>query len=459
MRNKILSEHMLNDEAPLPIMYVSRNNTVSLNGHEYSLNSLNEYSIRSPGFVHTVDGKEAPTVPQGLLWKGQGENGASVLLVRNENGTPNHIAIKDGDSMTSLCSMPGDSSGAMVAISAADYDYDLMNSMYRYGEDVQVSVEGRGTYNDNPDGIRRALHALDAQPSKQRSNATKPANLHRQLQGCGSFTAMEVAVVYDSSFCSQNGGTPEGAQGRVEAIVAMASQHYEVDGLCITLQISNLEGYCDSATDIYRDVIQSPDLLGIFQNHWNSDRQDRPRDAAHLFTGTDFSSDGVIGVAFVGQVCQLGAAYGIDWMTFTDDLNTQALLFAHELGHNAGAPHLDGDTGNIMNPVINGGENGFGSSINDMNGYLGTQSCLSNSDQSGSCGNGSRGDGVCADGTCCSQWGWCGTSAEHCEGGDVTPPTSEGTCGNASRGDGVCADGTCCSQWGWCGTSEEHCSG
>jgi hypothetical protein len=31
-----------------------------------------------------------------------------------------------------------------------------------------------------------------------------------------------------------------------------------------------------------------------------------------------------------------------------------------------------------------------------------------------SCGGGSRGDGVCADGTCCSQWGWCGTSADHC---------------------------------------------
>jgi hypothetical protein len=38
-----------------------------------------------------------------------------------------------------------------------------------------------------------------------------------------------------------------------------------------------------------------------------------------------------------------------------------------------------------------------------------------------------------------------------------TPPT--GTCGSGNRGDGVCADGTCCSQYGWCGTSAEHCSG
>jgi hypothetical protein len=80
---------------------------------------------------------------------------------------------------------------------------------------------------------------------------------------------------------------------------------------------------------------------------------------------------------------------------------------------------------------------------------------------SGTCGNGNRGNGVCADGTCCSEYGWCGTSTEHCSGGGGgSPPTpSSGTCGNGNRGNGVCADGTCCSKYGWCGTSTEHCSG
>ena len=30
------------------------------------------------------------------------------------------------------------------------------------------------------------------------------------------------------------------------------------------------------------------------------------------------------------------------------------------------------------------------------------------------CGNGKRGNGDCADDACCSEWGWCGISAEHC---------------------------------------------
>jgi chitinase len=36
-------------------------------------------------------------------------------------------------------------------------------------------------------------------------------------------------------------------------------------------------------------------------------------------------------------------------------------------------------------------------------------------------------------------------------------PTPSGTCGEGNRGDGVCANGQCCSQWGWCGTTSEHC--
>lgn len=45
----------------------------------------------------------------------------------------------------------------------------------------------------------------------------------------------------------------------------------------------------------------------------------------------------------------------------------------------------------------------------------------------GSCGGGNHGNGICADGACCSEFGWCGTSIEHCGGGAPTPgpaPTS-----------------------------------
>jgi len=45
---------------------------------------------------------------------------------------------------------------------------------------------------------------------------------------------------------------------------------------------------------------------------------------------------------------------------------------------------------------------------------------------SGTCGNGNVGNGVCPDGTCCSQYGWCGTTEEHCDEAPPVPATSPG---------------------------------
>ena len=80
----------------------------------------------------------------------------------------------------------------------------------------------------------------------------------------------------------------------------------------------------------------------------------------------------------------------------------------------------------------------------------------------GTCGNGNMGNSICSNpGECCSQYGWCGTSAEHCGGSPPGPgPTPGGeTCGNGNVGNGICSNpGECCSPFGWCGTSTEHCS-
>merc|ERR1719203_2455055 len=37
-------------------------------------------------------------------------------------------------------------------------------------------------------------------------------------------------------------------------------------------------------------------------------------------------------------------------------------------------------------------------------------------------------------------------------------PTPSIPCGDGNIGNGVCVDGTCCSQWGWCGTTSDHCN-
>jgi peptidoglycan/xylan/chitin deacetylase (PgdA/CDA1 family) len=91
----------------------------------------------------------------------------------------------------------------------------------------------------------------------------------------------------------------------------------------------------------------------------------------------------------------------------------------------------------------------------------------------GSCGG--SGGKTCANsvfGNCCSQYGWCGSSGDHCGTGcnasfgncsgggsaPAKPVSTDGTCG--SQGGKTCrgsAFGNCCSLYGWCGSSADHC--
>jgi hypothetical protein len=84
-------------------------------------------------------------------------------------------------------------------------------------------------------------------------------------------------------------------------------------------------------------------------------------------------------------------------------------------------------------------------------------------------------------GNCCSQYGWCGSTADHCStgcnsvfgtcGSSTPKPTTtplktslDGTCGGTTGStcvgfvhNGVKSE--CCSQYGYCGNSADHCSG
>jgi len=83
-------------------------------------------------------------------------------------------------------------------------------------------------------------------------------------------------------------------------------------------------------------------VLNAFTNYWNANFSSTPRDVAHLWTGKNLG--GPNGVAWMGVVCgDPAAAYGIS------DLETIAPfrvgIPAHEIGHNFGADHCDGQAG------------------------------------------------------------------------------------------------------------------
>ncbi|KAF6256157.1 hypothetical protein COO60DRAFT_1530799 [Scenedesmus sp. NREL 46B-D3] len=93
-----------------------------------------------------------------------------------------------------------------------------------------------------------------------------------------------------------------------------------------------------------------------------------------------------------------------------------------------------------------------------------TGGCSSTAVSGGACGSGT----CCPSGQCCSQYGWCGTTSQHCTtgcqsswgtcGGTPNPCTSTAASGGSCGGGTCCPSGQCCSQWGYCGTTSQHCS-
>ncbi|KAL6702409.1 hypothetical protein ACN47E_002051 [Coniothyrium glycines] len=95
-----------------------------------------------------------------------------------------------------------------------------------------------------------------------------------------------------------------------------------------------------------------------------------------------------------------------------------------------------------------------------------------NVSKDGKCGV--QGGAICTNsgfGNCCSQYGWCGSTADHCAGSTTptnpTTPSNTPATGNVSKdgkcgvqGGATCANsgfGNCCSQYGWCGSTSAHC--
>ncbi|KAL8656530.1 MAG: hypothetical protein Q9210_000167 [Variospora velana] len=81
------------------------------------------------------------------------------------------------------------------------------------------------------------------------------------------------------------------------------------------------------------------------------------------------------------------------------------------------------------------------------------------------CGPANR-NNKCFSGLCCSQAGYCGNTTDYCGAGcrsdfgdcsATTGPVGDGTCGPAF-GNKQCRSGQCCSAAGYCGTTKEYCA-
>jgi len=339
---EIIKKYDLKVGSEVEIGLITDENLLKIGDEIYDLNDALPYPIYTAKSTYMFNGEEQSLPEVRVFYKKIGDE--VVTILKAEDGTTDGISIysEEGDLRVSYENV-GDNEFA--AIQSNSIDYETLSENFHYGD-----------MEDKPALNLRHLVSSDESASGKTHVA------------CESFKEIELAVAYESSFCSKNSGTKSASDQKVIQVVAGVSIKYQQTGLCTKVNIVYMEGYCDSATDPYKEFVDLNNsgcgnigLLQGFQGYWNANRQNVKRDDAQLFSGSglECEQDGrcVIGCAYTGALCG-SFAYGVNYVMYTGNSNLQQVLVAHELGHNCGANHYIPE-GHIMNPSNSGGSNGF----------------------------------------------------------------------------------------------------
>jgi hypothetical protein len=333
-------------------------------GPEYDLSQLKPYTdlfdaeyfvTFSNGQIMDMRSGENFTAP---IWRGTYEDGAQVqaVLADDDESSFSYVEIH----------RPG-----VVATVILDNSVQLLSD----NAEIVVFDDAPPLPFDYPiilenEGNRRLREALT----------------DRKLQAsCSSYTAVKVAIVYDTEFCFAY-GSHANARSRISAIVASASMHYERE-LCVKLQLTTVSSP-DTACDNSRSVTfasfnrgtacgTTTSFLSNFRA-WILTKRDSLNigldSIVHLFSG--YGATGTLGCAWIGTYCDPKFAFGIEYITARSRVFDQGVMFAHEAGHNMGATHIASTSTNyIMQPRLSSGLDGFGaSSAKSILSFLGSSS-------------------------------------------------------------------------------------
>lgn len=190
----------------------------------------------------------------------------------------------------------------------------------------------------------------------------------------------QVGIEADFPYYQANGSSTTNTQNDITGIVNAMDLIYRTD---VQIVFSVTQIIVNTSTDPYTSS-SAGTLLGQFANYWNAVRGNVTRDVAHLFTGRPMgqTSNGAIGIAYLGVVCNLGSAYSVSQSRFTSNFAYRVAVTAHEIGHNFGAGHCDAAPPcNIMCSGVGGCANNPSTfsqgERNQINAYRQTVGCLS----------------------------------------------------------------------------------
>jgi hypothetical protein len=234
--------------------------------------------------------------------------------------------------------------GVYTTFSSNDVDQGQLNQ-FSYGHD------------DSDSSSRRYLEeeAADGRSTSTTTTTTTASASHRSLAACTEYRVIRVSINYDSRYCADHDNDQDEVEAHIQQVVALVNFYYEQEGLCKRVELCVLHGYCNESNGgdtFFRDMVtssslvcnDSSSLLDNFRQHLNDgNRLSGQCDAYHLLfgsnpDGTHPFAGGVIGCAYTNSICN-NYSSGANYFGYTTNMELQATLLAHELGHNVGAGH------------------------------------------------------------------------------------------------------------------------
>lgn len=359
-----LDKLMINKDVPIETQDVNTGEFVA-KGKKYKIKTAKEISVFTNDATYIVDGTKMKP-PASTAFRIDDGNDV-IIFSKDTKGTLKAATVVD------------------KVTGSAEYFESMSNGMIAKIEEKNINNEEmkKFFYEHLPsfEGNDEFLSQSEFHTRKLTTSVT-----NRKLQtSCSQYKVIDLALAFESSYCSQHTDL-DGATAEINNLVAIVSAKYQQAGLCTKVKISHLEGHCDPNNDPYKaavDLNQSgcggPGLLNEFRTYWVNNRSNVQRDSAHLISGTGLECDSsgcVIGCAYVGVLCNQAVGYGVNYVTFTGNTNLQAVLLAHELGHNAAANHYN-IYEHIMYPSVNPASLGFSATtINSFLTHFDQVSCI-----------------------------------------------------------------------------------
>jgi len=353
------------------VLPAAQANGVSVSHYE----SLQRLSIRSAGISnHSIAQQLQRATRVDLSFDAMGrtfdlrlEPNGSLLSVESRNALPNGIGIFRGQ----LANNPD--SWARIVV----FDDMPRGVIWDGSEMYAVEAPGDSVLKSSGPIIYRLADTL-IEPGSMScasqefagSGAAVLANLSGELaavvaQAPGAVSEITMAAIGDSLFTNDMGGDADA----VAAIIARLSivDGYFSEQVGVQIDVQHFETFSDPADDPFATPADpgtgetnSGDLLAELGGYRESTPPQNSRGLTHLYTGRDLDGS-TVGIAYRDELCHSRFAAGLSEGGNHRGSTFDALIAAHEIGHNFGATH-DGDplgtcpdvVGNfIMSPSVN----------------------------------------------------------------------------------------------------------